>query len=180
MADPLIISHYCWPTKYSGGKVGPHHSYFVSMHLFWNSLNDNKEFWLKPDSSHLSSLGHIVLPPQLLFSFGTFDSFLAGLDRNWVYGVCCSAQMAHKSVQTSSAKQATDAKSLLSLIWIMCSLRYYSFQMTTGSLTLRLVVASPSVGSSQFERPWLHNQTLINYKYILVQYHHSFIKYILV
>ena len=32
----------------------------------------------------------------LYFSFGTFDSFLADLGRNQVYGACCSAQMAHK------------------------------------------------------------------------------------
>ena len=34
-----------------------------------------------------------------LFCFCTFDSFLAGLGRNRVYGVCCSAQAAHKPVQ---------------------------------------------------------------------------------
>ena len=33
-----------------------------------------------------------------LFSFGTFDSFLAGLGRNGVYGGCCSAPMACKLV----------------------------------------------------------------------------------
>ena len=38
---------------------------------------------------------------QLLFSFGTSDSFLAGLGRNRVYGACCSAQPAYKSVQQS-------------------------------------------------------------------------------
>ena len=38
---------------------------------------------------------------QLLFSFGTSDSFLADLGRNRVYGACCSAQPAYKSVQQS-------------------------------------------------------------------------------
>ena len=49
-----------------------------------------------------------------LLSFGTFDSFLAGSGRNWVFGVCCSVQIAFQPVQTSSAKQTTGAKSLLS------------------------------------------------------------------
>ena len=31
-------------------------------------------------------------------SFGTFDSFLAGLGRNQVYGACCPAQTAYKPV----------------------------------------------------------------------------------
>ena len=39
------------------------------------------------------------------FSFGTFNSLLAGLDRNWVNGTCCSVQTAHKPVKTSAAKQ---------------------------------------------------------------------------
>ena len=39
--------------------------------------------------------------PKLLFRFGTFNSFLADLDRNRVYDACCSAQTAHKPVQQS-------------------------------------------------------------------------------
>ena len=31
--------------------------------------------------------------------------FLAGLDINPIYGACCSVQMAHKPVSTSSAEQ---------------------------------------------------------------------------
>ena len=38
---------------------------------------------------------------QLLFNLGTFDSFLAGLDRNRVYCACCSAKMAQKPVYYS-------------------------------------------------------------------------------
>ena len=51
----------------------------------------------------------------LLFSFGTFDSFLVGLGRNqvYLYSACCSTQTAHKPVSSSSAKQTTGAKSLL-------------------------------------------------------------------
>jgi hypothetical protein len=44
----------------------------------------------------------------------TFDSLLAGLDGNWVYGAFCSAQTPHKPVSTSSAKQTTGNKSLRS------------------------------------------------------------------
>ena len=36
---------------------------------------------------------------QLLITFGTFDSFPAGLGRNRVYCACCIAQMDHKPVQ---------------------------------------------------------------------------------
>ena len=37
---------------------------------------------------------------KLLFTFGTFDSFLSFLCTNWVYGAyCSSAQAAHKLVQ---------------------------------------------------------------------------------
>ena len=51
--------------------------------------------------------------PQLLFS--TFYSFLFGLDSsNQVFGAFCSAKADHKLVSTSSAKQTTGAKSLLS------------------------------------------------------------------
>jgi hypothetical protein len=35
---------------------------------------------------------------SLLFSCGTFDSFLAGLCRNWAYTACCPAQTAYKPV----------------------------------------------------------------------------------
>ena len=52
--------------------------------------------------------------PWLLFSFGTFDSFLAVLVRNQVYVAYCSAETAHKPVLTSSEKQKTGNKSLLS------------------------------------------------------------------
>ena len=42
---------------------------------------------------------------KLLFSLGTFDSFLAALDRiDRVYRACYSAQMAHKPVLTSSTQ----------------------------------------------------------------------------
>ena len=54
-------------------------------------------------------------------SFGTFDSFLAGLGKNQVYDACCSAQMAYKTVHTSSAKQKTVPESLLSQ-YIYCDL----------------------------------------------------------
>ena len=37
---------------------------------------------------------HQSVRPQLIISFGTFNSFLAGLDINGVNGVCCSAQTA--------------------------------------------------------------------------------------
>jgi hypothetical protein len=42
-------------------------------------------------------------------TFATLVCFLAGLVKNLVYGVCFSAKMAHKPVQTSSAKQTTRA-----------------------------------------------------------------------
>ena len=47
----------------------------------------------------------MAIRPQLLFSFGALDSFLAGLDRNVMYGACCSAHLSYKPVSTSSAKQ---------------------------------------------------------------------------
>ena len=50
------------------------------------------------------------------FSFGTCSSFLAGVDRNWVYGACCSPQTAHKPVWTCSAKQTKGTRSLLSYV----------------------------------------------------------------
>ena len=44
----------------------------------------------------------------------TFDSFMAGLGRNRVGRAFCSAQKAHKPVQTGSAKQAIGFRNLLS------------------------------------------------------------------
>ena len=52
--------------------------------------------------------------PLLLFSLGTVDSYLAGLDWNQVSSASCSALTAHAPVKTSSAKQKTGARSLLS------------------------------------------------------------------
>ena len=51
--------------------------------------------------------------PKYLFSFDTFDSFLAGLGRNWVYFASCSDKKTHKKASTSLTKQAKSAKSLL-------------------------------------------------------------------
>ena len=39
---------------------------------------------------------------QLIFNYGTFDSFLLGLCSNGVYSACCSAKMAHKLVHQSA------------------------------------------------------------------------------
>ena len=39
-----------------------------------------------------------TVKPCLLFSFGTFDSFLAGLSKNQMFGACCLTQKAHKPV----------------------------------------------------------------------------------
>ena len=39
---------------------------------------------------------HSMYIRTVSFSFGTFDSFLAGFGRNLVYSACCSAQMAQK------------------------------------------------------------------------------------
>ena len=60
----------------------------------------------------ISGAAYIYLDSKLLFSMGTFDSFLSGLGRNQF--TCCSAQTAHKPVETSLTKQTTEAKSLLS------------------------------------------------------------------
>ena len=51
---------------------------------------------------------HIPVP---LFDFGTFDSFLAGLGRNWVYRECCPDYL--NGPLTSSEKQTTEAKTFL-------------------------------------------------------------------
>ena len=45
-----------------------------------------------------------------LFNIGTLDSFLAGSESNWVFGVCCSVQMVFQQVQTSSTKHTTGIK----------------------------------------------------------------------
>ena len=41
-------------------------------------------------------------------------AFTHSLARNWMYSACCSVKKAHKPAWTSSAKQTTSAKSLLS------------------------------------------------------------------
>ena len=41
----------------------------------------------------------------ILFSFGTFNSFLADLGRHRVYSACCSAQKARKSVINQLSKE---------------------------------------------------------------------------
>ena len=43
----------------------------------------------------------------VLFKFVTFNSFLAGLDRNRIYGPCCSAQMAQQPLQYYKRKLIT-------------------------------------------------------------------------
>ena len=55
---------------------------------------------------------HLCSCPWTVRRFGTFDSFLASLDRYQVYcACCCSAPMTHKPVQQ---RQTIDTKSLLS------------------------------------------------------------------
>ena len=44
------------------------------------------------------------------FCFHSFNSFLAGLDRNRVYSACCLSRTASKQNKTSPAKQTTGAK----------------------------------------------------------------------
>ena len=58
------------------------------------SLLRNGKVGTKRHSIFIKTVRH-----KLLFSFGTFDSFLAGLGRNRVYRACCSAQTVHKPVQ---------------------------------------------------------------------------------
>ena len=77
------------------------------MSNFWCCLREKS---LPPPPVYLDS----KLLATALFSFGIFDSFLACSGRNWVFGLYCSIQMVFQSVQTSSARQTTDAKSLLS------------------------------------------------------------------
>ena len=61
--------------------------------------------------AHLHSIYILTLSS---LAVGTFDSFLAVLGRNRVYGAYCSFQMTHKLVYISSVKQKPGAKSLLS------------------------------------------------------------------
>ena len=49
----------------------------------------------------------------LIFIFGTFDSCLTIQGRNQIWGTISSTQAAHKSVTTSSARQATGYKSIM-------------------------------------------------------------------
>ena len=51
-----------------------------------------------------------------VLSFATFNFFIVGLGRNGVYGAFYSAQMAHKSVRTSSAKEAEPLRAFCSTI----------------------------------------------------------------
>ena len=73
-------------------------------------------WWSKTTTLHHSTAAHRAgegYSPQyiydstvtsyLLFSFGTFNSFLASLSRNWVYRTCWSPQMYNKPVETKSA-----------------------------------------------------------------------------
>ena len=57
---------------------------------------------------------HRTIRPSIFISFGTFDSFLIGLARNWVYRAYCSAQSAQKPVQTIWEKLTTRSQRLLS------------------------------------------------------------------
>ena len=61
------------------------------------------DFFRSPDFKHLTKKDNFK-------AFGTFNSLLAGLVRNRAYDACCSGQMAHEPVLTSSA---IDAKSLV-------------------------------------------------------------------
>ena len=56
------------------------------------------------------------------FSLCTFDSFLACLCRNQVYGPYYSAQKAHNLVQTRSAKKTTGPKFELSILIYVAAL----------------------------------------------------------
>ena len=61
----------------------------------WLCTSDmSREFEKKENI--LSDTAYIL--GQKDFSFSKFDSFLAGLGRNWVYGACCPAQMAQNPV----------------------------------------------------------------------------------
>ena len=59
----------------------------------------------------------------LLFSFGTFNSLLAGLERNRQYSV----EIAHQPVKTSSAKQTLKAYSSNIYAVQIAFLTHYSY-----------------------------------------------------
>ena len=54
----------------------------------------------KYDALHLHTYAQYIyirtVSSYLLYSFGTFNSFLTGVGRNRVYVACCSAQAVHK------------------------------------------------------------------------------------
>ena len=66
----------------------------MALYHKWDVKNDFA-YVLQFFSLISDSLGS-VLNIELLAPYARFDSFLAVLDKNGVYGACCSAQTAHK------------------------------------------------------------------------------------
>ena len=85
----------------------------VAGHITWGSIFTfawQLNFVPSFSRNSFNSICIWTVRAQLLFSFGTLDSFLSGLGRNWLSNACGSAQMARKSVWISWAKQTTSAK----------------------------------------------------------------------
>ena len=85
--------------------------------FFWQSLISYCKFliprplkWSIPGDHKIISSKKIHKVPKTdmcaLNFYGsdisTFDSFLASLVRNWVYGACCSTKMANKTIKNNS------------------------------------------------------------------------------
>ena len=87
MADPVVQ-----PSKITDGTFFFLFDILTLIHFF------SYEIIVRSSAFSFGHSGPIQSSVYLLFSFGTFDSFLSILDRYWVYGACCSAQTAHKSV----------------------------------------------------------------------------------
>ena len=84
------------------------------MYGLYSRAASNQEWPMMARVRHIKTARPYVT--KLLLNFGTSNSFQAGLDRNQVYRICCSGQTANQPVKTSSAKQTTGTKSLLSSI----------------------------------------------------------------
>ena len=79
----------------------------------------NQQYRVETCTAVLPQYIEWTVRPYLLFSFGTLDSFLAGVGRNCGYGASWFAQLTLRLFWTGLTRQATGTKSLLSwhILW---------------------------------------------------------------